>query len=124
MENENKATKWWVMPKYAVFSQEVQQFGQSYVVEPQKDIYSRSRPPLKSDFESKEEAEKWLNSYLAEDDLFKKAADEIKYLECRLNKLLTDLRNHRYISKSDIHDCFESFNASLNHGSIKEVTNE
>lgn len=93
-------------------------------VEPQKDYYSRSCPPLKSDFESKEAAEKWLNDYLKEDDLFKKAADEIKYLERRLDKIVINLHNHQHISMMDIHDCFESFNASLNHGSIKEVTKE
>ena len=53
IEKEKKAQKWWIMPKYAIFSEEVQEFGQSYTVEPQKDSYSRSRPPLKSDFNSK-----------------------------------------------------------------------
>ncbi|MBR4397074.1 MAG: hypothetical protein IKS93_04395, partial [Methanobrevibacter sp.] len=108
IKEEKKAQKWWVMPKYPVFSKEVRMFGQSYVVEPQKEFYTRSKPPLKTDFESKEAAEKWLNNYLAEDDLFKKAIDEIKYLEHRLDKLLTNLHNHRYISITDIHDCFES----------------
>ena len=125
MEEENtKATKWWIMPEYPVFGSEVEQFGQSYYVEPEQDSYSRSKPPLKTDFNTKEEAQKWLDDYLKEDDLFKKAADEIKYLECRLNKLVISLHNHQYISMTDIHDCFESFNASLKHGSIKEVTKE
>jgi hypothetical protein len=55
---------WWVRPKYDVFSEEEQRFGQSYIVELQEDIYSRSRPPLKSGFASKEAAEKWLKEYL------------------------------------------------------------
>ena len=122
IKEEKKAQKWWVIPMYSVFSKEVQELGQSYIVELQKDIYSRSCPPLKSDFESKESAEIWLNNYLAEEDMFNKAADEIQYLERGLDKLLFKLKNHRYISMTDIHDCFESFNASLNHGSIKEIT--
>ena len=55
---------WWVRPKYDVFSEEEQRFGKSYVVELQEDGYSRSRPPLKSGFASKEAAEKWLKEYL------------------------------------------------------------
>ena len=125
MENENKkAQKWWVMPRYPVFSKEVREFGQTYFVEPQKDTYSRSKPPLKSDFESKEAAEKWLKEYLIEDDLFNKAADEINNLNCNLGHILEKFNRHEYVTPTDIHDCFESFNASLNHGSIKEVTKE
>lgn len=124
MEKENKATKWWIMPKYSVFSSEVQQFGQQYYVEPQKDSYSRSTPPLKSDFNSAEEAREWLKNYLAEEDLFLKTIDEINNLNCNLGHLVDKLRNHQYITSTDIHDCFESFNASKNHGSIKEVTKE
>ena len=123
MEEENtKATKWWIMPEYPVFGSEVEQFGQSYYVEPEQDSYSRSKPPLKSGFESKEAAEKWLKDYLAEEDLFLKAIDEINNLNCNLGHLVSKLRNHQYITSTDIHDCFESFNASYNHGSIKEVT--
>ena len=126
MEKENKATKWWIMPQYSALEnvELYDKYGPCYQVEPQQDYYSRSKPPLKTDFNTKEEAQKWLDDYLKEDDLFKKAADEIKYLECRLNKLVISLHNHQYISMTDIHDCFESFNASLKHGSIKEVTKE
>ena len=55
---------WWIIPKYGIFSEEVRRFGQSYIVEPQEEMYSRSRPPLRMDFESKEAAEKWLKEYL------------------------------------------------------------
>ena len=125
MENENKKVqKWWVMPKYPVFSKEVQEFGQSYVVEPQKDTYSRSRPPLKSDFESIEAAQKWLEEYLKEDDLFLKAKDEINNLNCNLGHILSRLNHHEYVTKDDWLKCFESFDASLNHGTLKEITKE
>lgn len=121
MEEENKATKWWIMPKYPIFGSEVQQFGQQYYVEPQGDIYSRSQPPLKCDFNSAEEAREWLKDYLAEEDLFLKAIDELNNLNCNLGHLVDKLRNHRYITSTDIHDCFESFNASMHHGSISRV---
>lgn len=85
IEEEKKAQKWWIMPKYAIFSKEAQEFGQSYFVEPQTDGYSRSRPPLKSDFNSKEEAEKWLKNYLEEESLFNSAKDDVDNLTCNLN---------------------------------------
>ena len=124
MEKENKATKWWIMPKYSVFGSEVEQFGQQYYVEPQKDSYSRSTPPLKSDFNSAEEANAWLNNYLFEDDLFLKAKDEINNLKCNLGHILASLNQHVYVTKDDWLKCFESFDASLNHGTLKEVTKE
>ncbi len=122
MEEENKkATKWWIMPRYSIFAPEIEQFGQQYHIEPQKDFYSRSTPPLKSDFESKEAAEKWLKDYLAEEDLFLKAIDEINTLKNSLGSLIQKLRNHQYITNMDIHDCFESFNNSWDKGSISRV---
>lgn len=60
-EKKNKK-KWWIVPKYNLFTN----IDKSYIVEEQKDSYSRSGPPLKSDFNSKEEAEKWLKDYLEE----------------------------------------------------------
>lgn len=120
-EENNKVTKWWIMPKYPVFSSEVQQFGQSYYVEPQQDFYSRSKPPLKSGFNSKEEAEAWLKDYLAEEDLFLKAIDEINTLKNNIGSLIQKLRNHHYITNTDINNCFESFNNSWDKGSISRV---
>jgi hypothetical protein len=125
MEEENKkSTKWWIMPMYPVFGSEVQQFGQSYYVEPQKDFYSRSTPPLKSDFESKEAAEKWLKDYLKEENLFSKAIDEINNLNCNLGHILEKFNRHEYVMRDDWHNCFESFNVSMGHGALKEVTKE
>ena len=121
MVKENEATKWWIMPKYPVFGSEVQQFGQSYYVEPQKDTYARNKPPLKTGFNSKEEAEKWLKDYLAEEDLFSKAIDEINTLKNNLGSLIQKLRNHQYITNTDIHNCFESFNNSWDKGPISRV---
>ena len=123
MEEENKATKWWIMPKYTPFTGTVdfEKYGPCYYVEPQKDIYSRSQPPLKSGFESKESAEKWLKDYLAEEDLFSKAIDEINTLKNNLGSLMQKLRNHQYITNTDINKCFESFNNSWDKGSISRV---
>lgn len=125
MEEENKkSTKWWVMPKYPIFGSEVEQFGQSYYVEPEKDSYSKNRPPLKSGFGSKEAAKKWLKEYLKEEDLFSKAIDEINNLNCNLGHILEKFNRHEYILRDDWLKCFESFDASLNHGTLKEVTKE
>lgn len=82
-EKKNKK-KWWIVPKYNLFSNEESQFGKSYIVEEQKDSYSRSRPPLKSNFNSKKEAEKWLKNYLEEENLFKSAKDDVDNLGCNI----------------------------------------
>lgn len=126
MEKENKATKWWIMPKYSAFCNvaDFQRYGPCYQVEPQEESYSRSKLPLKGDFNSKEEAQKWLDDYLKEEDLFLKAIEEINILKNNLGSLILKFRNHQYITSTDIHDCFESFNDSYNHGAIKEVTKE
>lgn len=122
MVKENKTTKWWIMPKYPIFGSEVQQFGQSYYVEPQKDDYSKSKPPLKSDFNTAEEANAWLNNYLFEEGLFSKAKNEINNLVCNLGHILEKFNCHEYATKDDWLKCFESFDSSLNHGTLKEVT--
>ena len=123
-EEKKNEKKWWIMPRYSVFSSEVQQFGQQYYVEPQGDTYSRSQPPLKCDFDSAEEAREWLVNYLAEEDLFLKAIDEINNLNCNLGHIVARLSRHEYVTKDDWLKCFESFDASLNHGTLKEVTKE
>jgi hypothetical protein len=105
------------MPKY-------NEYGLCYQIEPEELTYSRSELPLKTGFNSKEEAEKWLKDYLAEEDLFNQAIEEITKLINNLGSLVQKFRNHQYITSTDIHDCFESFNASYNHGSIKEVIKE
>ena len=124
MEKENKSTKWWVMPNFDCFEQYNPSIGLNYVVEPQKDTYSRSRPPLKSDFESKEAAEEWLNNYLKEDDLFKQAIREITKLENNLGSLVQKFKNHQYINKTDMINCFNSFHVSCRNGSLNKVIKE
>lgn len=125
MEEENKKeTKWWIMPRYPVFGSEVEMFGQQYYVAVQTDSYSRSTPPLKSDFNSKEEAQKWLKDYLAEEDLFLKAIDEINTLKNNLGSLIQKLRKHQYITNTDIHDCFAMFSTSMEKGPISRVVRD
>ena len=125
MEEENtKVTKWWIVPEYAPFIDiaAYERFGPCYYVEPEKDSYSRSKPPLERGFNSKEEAEKWLNDYLKEDKVIDKAIDEIDNLVCNLGNIKVKLMRHDKVSKEDWLKCFESFDASLNHGTLKEVT--
>ena len=122
-EKKNKK-KWWIMPRYPVFSSEVQQFGQQYYVEPQGDTYSRSQPPLKCDFDSAEEAREWLKDYLKEEDLFSKAKDEIDYLKGSLEQILARFNRHEYLTNDDWTKYFKSFDASMDHGTLREVTKE
>lgn len=123
MEEENKAIKWWIMPKYSVLDNiaDFERYGHCYQVEPQQDIYSRSRPPLKSGFESKEAAQKWLDDYLKEEDLFNQAIRDITKLINNLGALVQKFRNHQYINNTDMLNCFNSFYASCRNGTLKEV---
>ena len=120
MLKENLHKKWWIRPTHGLF-EPYHNGCSSYVVEPQEDFYERNRPPLKSDFNTKEEAQKWLDDYLHEEDLFLKAIDEINNLNCNLGHLVDKLRKHERITNTDLNNCFESFNASWNRGSIREV---
>lgn len=124
MEEENKATKWWIMPKYTPFNDyyNYKQFGSCYYVAEQEDVYSKSCPPLKSDFNSKEEAEEWLNNYLEEDSLFKSAKDDIDNLVCNLGHVVKKLQKHEYITKDDWTKCFELYNESKVYGALFKVT--
>ena len=125
MEDENKkAQKWWVMPKYSFFSKEVLEFGQTYVVEPQKDSYSRSRPPLKSDFESKEAAEKWLKEYLETKEDFELAMNDLDNLVCNLGHIKEKLQRFEKITRDEWEACFKDFDESLNQGPLNKVIKE
>ena len=126
MEEENKTAKWWIMPKYSALDNitEYNKYGHCYQVEPQQDYYSRSKPPLKIDVNSKEEAQLWLDNYLKEEDLFLKAKDEVNNLVCNLGHILSRFNRHEYVTKDDWFKCFESFDASMDHGTLKEVTKE
>lgn len=127
IEEEKKVQKWWIMPKYSCFSNNMdlyEKFGPCYQVEPQKDSYSRSRPPLKSDFESKEAAEKWLKYYLEQEEIFKSAINDIDNLVCNLGHIRVHLKEHECIGKEDWKACFELFDESLNNGVLHHVTKE
>ena len=125
MEEENKrATKWWVMPKYSALDNRFtyDKFGPCYYVEPEQATYSRSRPPLKSGFNSRKEAEGWLSNYLREDDLFSKAKDTVDYIIGKLTNISNKFRDHEYACSKDWKDCLEVLSTSLDHGTLKEVT--
>ena len=126
IEEEKKVQKWWVIPKYSCFGNIAlyEKYGPCYQVEPQGDSYSRSRPPLKSDFESKESAEKWLKEYLEQEVIFKSAINDIDNLVCNLGNIREHLREHEYIGKGEWKSCFELFDESLNEGVLHYVTRE
>jgi len=123
-EENNKITKWWIMPNFNVFEKYNPSIGLNYFVEEQKDLYTRSRPPLKSDFNSKEEAEEWLKNYLKEEEkLFKSAQDELDNLVCNLGHIREKLHKHEYITNDDWENCFQLFNESRLNGDLNKVTN-
>ena len=120
-EKKNKK-KWWIMPNFDIFEQYNPSIGLNYFIEEQKDSYSRSRPPLKSDFNSKEEAEKWLKNYLEEEGVFKSAEDDIDILVCNLGHVIEKLQKHEYITNDDWDNCFKIFNKSRLNGALFLIT--
>lgn len=124
IEEEKKVQKWWVMPNFDCFEQYNPSIGLNYFVERQKDSYSKNRPPLKSDFESKETAERWLKEYLEQEVIFKSAINDIDNLVDNLNNIIKHLREHEYIGKGEWKACFELFDESLNKGVLHHVTRE
>lgn len=126
IEEEKNVQKWWIMPKYSCFGNIAlyEKYGPCYQVEPQEDSYSRNRPPLKSDFESKESAEKWLKEYLEQEVIFKSAINDINNLVYNLDNIREHLRKHEYIGKDEWKSCFELFDESLKEGVLHYVTRE
>ena len=121
MLKQNLYKKWWIRPTHGIW-ENTYDGRPKYIVEPQEDFYGRDRPPLKSDFATKEEAQKWLDDYLAEEDKFLKAIDEINNLNCNLGHILEKFNRHERVTKDDWDKCFELFNASMSHGTLKEIT--
>ena len=114
--------KWWIMPNFDCFEKYNPSIGLNYFVEEQKDSYSRNRPPLKSDFNSKEEAEKWLKDYLEKECLFKSAKDDIDNVVCNLGHICEKLQKHEYIKQEDWFNCFIMFDKSRLSGALFKVT--
>ena len=85
-EKESKK-KWWIVPTFDAFDYDNPRTIKGYVVEEQKEFYSKSRPPLKSDFNSEEEAKKWLKHYLKEEKLFDSAIMQIDNLGSNLSMI-------------------------------------
>ena len=121
-EKKNKK-KWWIMPNFDIFEKYNPSIGLNYFIEEQKDFYGKNRPPLKSDFNSKEEAEKWLKDYLEKESFFKSAKDDIDNFMLNLAHIVEKLSYHEYITEDDWTKCFRLFNESRVHGALFEVTN-
>ena len=122
-EKESKK-KWWIVPTNTPLfnNDEYQRFGSCYYVAEQKESYPKCCPPLKSDFNSKEEAEEWLKNYLNEEKLFNSAIENIDNLACNLGIIRNKLKNHYMISDDDWTECFKMFNESRINGELAEVT--
>ena len=110
------------MPNFDWDEQFNSSIGLNYFVEEQKDSYSKNRPPLKSDFNSKEEAERWLKDYLDKEFLFKSAIKDINNLICNLGHIIGKLQEHEIISKDDWDNCFRWFNDSRKDGNLSKVS--
>lgn len=109
-----ETTKWWIMPNFNWNEQYNPSIGLNYFVEEQQDSYSRSRPPLKSDFNSKEEAEKWLNNYLLEESVFQSAAKRFDIFSAIMSDYADRLKNHKQLDKIylefKVHEFLEDIN--------------
>ena len=121
-EENNKITKWWIMPNFDCFEKYDPSIGLNYFVEEQKDSYPRNRPPLKSDFNSKEEAEKWLKKYLEEEMMFCSSRDVLADLILGIDLLRSKLEKHELIADYEWEDCFKRFNESRKDGYLFKVT--
>lgn len=120
-EKKNKK-KWWIMPNFDIFEKYNPSIGLNYFIEEQKDSYSKSRPPLKSDFNSKEEAEKWLHKYIAENSMFNSARDDLNDLILGLDLLRDKLNKHEKITQDEWEDCFRRVSKSRLDGALYKVT--
>ena len=94
-----ETTKWWVMPNFNWDEQYNPSIGLNYFVEEQEESYSRSRPPLKSGFDSKEEAEKWLNNYLLEESVFQSAAKRFEIFSAIMSDYADRFKHHKQLEK-------------------------
>ena len=115
-------SKWWVIPNFDMFGSCGEPLFQNYSVEEEKDFYSRNRPPLKTGFDSEDEAKKWLFNYLNEERLFVSARNEIANLGCNLGIIEAKLHDHKKITQEDWDNCFASFKFSMECGVLKDVT--
>lgn len=122
-EKKNKK-KWWIMPKYNYFEKNEMFEHDAYCIEIQEESYSRSKPPLKSNFNSKEEAEEWLKNYLEKERLFKSAKYDIDNLVCNLGYVVEKFQNHEYVTEDDWKDCFRLFYDSMKNGALSKVTED
>ena len=95
-----ETTKWWIMPNFDFFEQFNPSIGLNYFVEEQKESYSRSRPPLKSNFNSKEEAEEWLKDYLLKHGDFQKAAKRFEIFSSVISDFASLLNRQEPIEKT------------------------
>ena len=123
LKKEKKPTKWWIMPNFDIFSKEYynDDIKLNYYIEEQKDSYSKSRPPLKTDFDSKEEAEKWLNKYVSENFMFNSARDDLNDLILGLDLLRDKLSKHEKITQDEWDNCFRRFSMSVLDGNLYQV---
>lgn len=94
-----ETTKWWVMPNFDWDEQYNPSIGLNYFVEEQKDSYSKNRPPLKSDFNSKEAAERWLNNYLLEQEYFQSAAKRFEVFSAIMSGYADRFKHHKPLER-------------------------
>ena len=111
-----KITKWWVIPENTPLYNTGDYYvsGPCYHVAEQEDYYSKSCPPLKSDFNSKEEAEKWLDNYLLEESAFQSAAKRFEIFSAIMSDYADRFKNHKQLEKHylefKVHEFLEDVN--------------
>lgn len=125
LKKEKTLKKWWIRPTVSVLSVEYEKDNiKCFCVEEQKDSYSKDRPPVKSDFDSKEEAEKWLDKYVAENSMFNSALNDVHNLCCNLGLVIDRFERHDFMTENEWSECFRIFNESREYGSLSKVTKD
>lgn len=121
IKKEKNSKKWWIVPNFDFFYEQYNpSIGHNYFIEEQKDFYSKNRPPLKYNFNSHEEAEKWLKNY-QEELTFKKAYNELSYFINKLSSIAENLKHHQRISGNELHEIFSEFYNYKNQGNLSKV---
>ena len=102
-KEKEKPKKWMVVPDFDAFCPGKDDFEKTYHVEEDEGIYSKSRPPVRSGLNSKEEAEQWLETFMQFENIINKLEMRIKITHCEwmnlCNELYCKLKNNKAINK-------------------------
>lgn len=91
-KEKEKPKKWMVVPDFDEFCPGKDDFEKTYHVEEDEGTYSKSRPPVRSGLNSKEEAEQWLETFTT-NMIFNSALDEVRTIQTRFELQFENIIN-------------------------------